>query len=486
MAEECCDARPADVPAVPEAASARLRWTCGDRSLDYEARAAHLDVVSDEGDLLARMFSLSYLALADGSPDPARPVTFCFNGGPGCASVPINFGGFGPRRVRPEGTDHLGRGVVEDNPWTLLGVTDLVFLDAPATGWSVVPESAGDAPFGVDADADAFSRAIMAWLEENGRWSSPKYLIGESYGTIRNSVLMRLLGERNVFLDGVVMLSALFDWVQTLPGEDLYYLGMLPTYAATAKFFGKVPAAEGSTDDEWFDEAVEFGEGTLAHALLMGDRLGAEEELEVARGISRLIGLPADYVAARHLRIELTDFRTQLLRDEGRVVGRLDTRFAGDASTAAQTLSGHLSGDDAADEAIESAWSAAFRSFVHDELGYRAPARYLNNNYERVGRNWKWAHKVPGTALAVGAPNVSYDIATALRRSPRTRLAVLGGRYDAATTWWNVVHDLSRQFLSDELRANVEFHRYGCGHMAYVDERTAELMRRDLGAFIRA
>lgn len=476
---------PPDVTqAVPEPAGARLTWTGSGisegESIDYDARAAHLEVRADNGTLLGRMFSLSYVAATD----EVRPVSFCFNGGPGCASVPINFGGIGPRRVETDGTRHLGAlARTVDNPATLLRQSDLVFLDALGTGFSVVAEGADTRKvFGIDGDADAFCRAIMSWLEDNGRWGSPVYLFGESYGTVRNAVLMRLLGERGVHVAGVVMLSALFDWVQTLPGSDYYYLGMMPTYAATAQFFGV--RGEGVDEDEWFDSAMDFADGVLAPALLMGDRLGEEREAEVAREMSAFVGLPDDLIRRHHLRIDLDVFRRNLLLDRGLVTGRLDTRFTSDAPAAAQGSSDWFAGEDAADDAVDAVWTVAFRSFLH-ELGYHAPARYLGSNYEAIGTSWNWEHEVCGTGQKVSAPNVAYDIATALRRSPRTRVAILGGRYDAATTWWNVVHDISCQFLSPELRANVEFRRYGCGHMAYVDVPTLEAMARDLGEFYR-
>ena len=469
---------------VPEPAAKRLVWRGSGISegeaIDYDARAAHLEVRSDNGTLLGHMFSLSYVADVEGD----RPVTFCYNGGPGCASVPINFGGIGPRRVETDGTNHLGHdNAVVDNPATLLRQSDLVFLDALGTGFSMVADGANtNQIFGIDGDADAFCRAILTWLEENGRWSSPVYLFGESYGTVRNAVLMRLLGERGVHVTGVVMLSAIFDWVQTLPGSDLYYLGMMPTYAATAQFFGV--RGQGRDVDEWFDEAMAFDEEVLAPALLLGDRLGREREAEVAHGLSGFIGLPEDLLMRHHLRVELDDFRRNLLLDRGKVTGRLDMRFASDAPATVQRSSDWFAAEDAADDAVDAAWTAAFRSFLH-ELGYRAPARYLSNNYPAVGAKWNWEHEVCGTGDKVSAPNVAYDIATALRRSPKTRVAILGGRYDAATTWWNVVHDISCQFLSPELRANVEFYRYGCGHMAYVDVPTLETMAHDMEEFYR-
>lgn len=476
---------PADRAAsVPAPAAARLTWTDGEKTLEYEARAAHLEVRDDNGVLLGKMFSLSYVVVdEEGRPDPARPVTFAYNGGPGSSSVPINFGGIGPRRVTTDGVSHVrADSPVVDNPHTLLPDSDVVFLDALGTGWSVLADDADPKKlFSTDGDADAFARAICAWLTEQGRWSSPLYLYGESYGTVRNSVLMRLLGERGVQLTGVVMLSAVFNIAGLIcPGEDSYYLGMLPVYAATAQFFGK--AGAGVDADEWFDRAMAFTEDELAPALLRGDRLGEERERAVAEGMSNLIGLPAEHILAHHLRIDLLDFRTHLLAREGRVCGRLDTRFASDAPSPMQSYDMWVAGEDAADDALEGAWARAFRRFCADELGYEGPARYLSNNYDKVNASWNWSHEEPGLG-EVPAPNVALDIAVALRRNPTCKLAIIGGRYDAATTWWNVVRDMSCQFLSPALKERVSWYRYGCGHMAYVDEPTLAAMGRDMHEF---
>lgn len=469
---------------VSEPACARLSWANGEKTIDYDATAAHLDVADDAGRLLCKMFSVSYVAVGqDGAADPARPVTFCYNGGPGSSSVPINMGGIGPKRVETDGTGHLrADAAVTDNPGTMLCESDLVFLDAPGTGYSVLAEDADPkALFCTDGDADAFARAICAWLEANGRWSSPVYLFGESYGTVRNSVLMRLLGERGVQLTGVVMLSAVFNLSGLLcPGSDLYYLGMFPTYAATAQFFGK--AGAGVDVDEWFDRAEAFAEETLAPALLRGDRLSDAEERSVAEQMAIFMGLSADHILARHLRVDLLDFRRHLLEREGQVCGRLDTRFVSDAPSPMQSYDMWLAGEDAADDAVEATWVKAFRAHLADEIGYDAPARYLSNNYEKVNAGWDWSSELPGLGK-VSYPDVSLDIAVAMRRNPTCKLAIVGGRYDAATTWWNTVHDLSCQFLSPALKSRVTWLRYGCGHMAYVDVPTLEAMARDLHEF---
>lgn len=470
---------------VPEASSRRLTWRCGEERMDYEATAAHLDVRDDTGKLEAKMFSLSYVALdGEGRPDATRPVTFAYNGGPGSASVPINFGGIGPVRVETSGTDHLGAGTpVSDNPYTLLRQSDLVFLDAPGTGWSPLSQEAdAKALFGVDGDADAFCRAVCEWLEANGRWSSPLYLFGESYGTTRNAVLMRIMGERGIKLTGVVMLSAIWDFAQTLPGNDLYYLGMMPTFAAAAQWYGK--AGEDVGPDEWFDRAMDFSEDVLAPALLKGDRLSRDREREVARELSEYIGLPVEYIERRHLRVSLEEVRRELLADEGRSCGRLDMRFSSAAPAYVHSSSAWFAGEDAADDAVDGMWEKAFRSFCRERLGYRGPARYISSNYDRVGTKWDWTHEEPGVDEGVVAtPNVAIDIACALRRDPTIKLAVLGGRYDAATPWWNAMHDLSGQFLPAEVKERIEWHRYGCGHMAYVDLPTLRAMSHDLAAF---
>lgn len=475
---------PSRLHQVPDPASARLSWTDGEKTIDYVATAAHLDVVDDAGKLEGEMFSLSYVAVdKDGAADATRPVTFAYNGGPGCASVPVNFGGFGPVRVKTDGTNHLSSSAeVADNPHTLLKDSDLVFLDALGTGWSYLADDCDPkSVFSVDGDADAFARAIMDWLEKNHRWSSPIYLLGESYGTVRNAVLMRVLGERAVKLTGVVMVSAIWNWAQTLPGNDLYYLGMMPTYAAAAQYFGR--AGKGVDENVWFDRAMDFADRVLAPALLMGDRMSPEEERDVAEQLSSYIGLSADFLLERHLRVELTQFRRELLRDEGRVCGRLDMRFCSDAPSPMQSSADWVGGEDAADDAVEANWTNAFRAFCSDKLGYHGPTVYLAENYERVGTKWGWDHEVPGTGEKVGAPDVSGDIATALRRNPTCKLAVVGGRFDAATTYWNVVHDLSCQFLSPQIKENITWLRYGCGHMAYVDEPTLGALDADLHAF---
>lgn len=461
-----------------EPASKVLTWEGEDTTITYRATAAHLEVRDDAGKLQGKMFSLAYVALDEsGEPMANRPVTFCYNGGPGCASIAINFGGIGPKHAQTDGTNHLkANAVIEDNPRSLLKQSDLVFLDALGTGFSMLAEDADTSKFfGVDGDADAFARAITYWLETEGRWSSPVYLYGESYGTIRDAELMFQLADHGVKLTGVTMLSAILNWAQTLPGEDLYYLGMLPTYAATAQFFGK--AGQGVDVDEWFDKALAWTEDVLAPALIKCDKLSKDDEARIAQEMSELIGLDAKFLMRKHLRVELDEFRKGILADEGKVCGRLDTRFVSDAPSFMQTSDAWFAAEDASGDATAAVWSHAFRQHVHD-LGFNAPARYLDMNYYRVGVSWNWKHEAAGTGAKVGTANFAVDMATALRRDPTMKLMLIGGRYDAATTYWNMIHEFDRMFLSDDLKKRIVTHRFGCGHMAYVDEPTLHAMAK--------
>ena len=477
---------PAPKPKAPEPKTGRFTWHGPEGSLDYTVTVEHLPIIDDDGKPMAQIFCRSYVVDGEGGAeddwfDPSRPVTFAFNGGPGCASVPLDFGGIGPVRARPDGTRHLTTPAkLESNPACLLPLTDLVFIDAPCTGWSFAePDYKAKKLWGVDGDADAFCRTIQTWLTRHRRWNAPLFLFGESYGTVRDAVLARVLGEAGVGLRGVVQLSTIYDWACTLTGSELYYLGMTPTYAAVAQWLGKT--GRGVDPNRWFDEACHFVNEKLVPALTLGDRLDDAEEGALAEEMASYVGLKPSYLKAHHLRVELQDFRRELLADEGKVLGRLDMRFVGDALPSAQGSTEFIAGEDAADDALEAVWTGAFRGLM-DAIGYENPAPYLSTNW-KVNEGWTWTHKVPGGLDADPAPNVAYDMAQAMRRNPSMYVCYLGGRYDAATPYWNLIHDLSGQYLSKELKEHQEFHLYGAGHMIYEDAEAMAQMTVDLKAF---
>ncbi len=477
---------------TPAAAEARLRWRGPDgETLAYTARAGHVQIREDDGQPVGALFTVAYTADApagEGSRAQERPVTFCFNGGPGSSSVWINVGGIGPRRVVPNGDRRIGPApyAVEDNPDTALRYTDLVFVDALGTGWSVLAEGVeGKRAFGVDGDADCFARCIEAWLEETGRWNAPLYLYGESYGTTRNAVLCRQLEKRGIGLSGIVMLSAIFDWAPTLMGNDAGYVQMFPTFAAIAKYHGRSDRGEALSDDELFEAASTFAETRLAPALLLGDRLDASEEDELAGEMADYIGLSRGYLTRKHLRVQLTDFRQELLRDERRVCGRLDGRFTYEAGNFLQGSSEGAPEDDPTDSATTAAWVAGFRSHLAREVGYRNPAPYVYSAWETVGVNWDSSHQGAQVAWKDGTPNVTYDLAETMRHNPHMKVLVLGGRYDLATPFLGPIEDLSRMYLGPEIKANLAFKLYDAGHMIYVNPEAAHRMAADVASLYR-
>ena len=497
MSEEkcgCASEQPSetkpDFAERPEPVSARLAWHGAGEEIPYVATAGHIDIRENCGKPIGSLFSISYVKVdEEGNADPSRPVTFAFNGGPGSASVLVNVGGIGPRRVSPCGDRRIGPApfAIEDNPYTLLKTSDLVFIDALGTGWSVFAQGvAPERAWGVDKDAECFRRAVEAWLEQTGRWNSPLYLFGESYGTTRNAVLCRELEEAGVAVNGVVMLSAIFDWSPTIPGNDANYVQLFPTFASIANYFGRCDAAKGKTDDELFEAASAFAEDKLAPALVKGDRLPKETEEKLADEMSDYLGLSKKYLRRKHLRVELTDFRQELLADEGRVCGRLDGRFTYDAGNFLQTSAEGQHEGDPSDSATMAAWNAGFRHIVGTEIGYHNPKPYLLGNYPEIGPKWDHTHTSAGVRYSAHEPNVAYDLALTMRHNPLMKVLVLGGRYDLATPFLGPIEDLSRMYLSDEVKKNLSFKLYDAGHMIYVNTEAFAKMAADVEEFYRA
>lgn len=464
---------------VPEKASKEFTWTDGKQTLSYEACAEALPVHEDDGTLIGHMFMLSYVTDQQDKTD--RPVTFCWNGGPGGSSAMVNVGGMGPRRVPISKQEQLPCPTQpQDNPWSLLPTTDLVYIDAFGTGYSkVAPGYDPKKVWGVDGDADAFMRGIAAWLTEHDRWNTPLYLYGESYGTMRNSVLMRVLGEHGIALTGVIEQSTILDYAPTLSGNDLYYMGMVPVYAATANYFGK--AGKDVDQFEWFDKAWKFVDEKYGAALIKSDTITPAEEKAIADELSELIGLPSDFIQQKHLRIELDTFRKNIVADRGLFTGRYDTRFTEAAYMDVQGDNEFFAGEDPSGDAIMTPDQSAWMMLVK-ETGYQgSPNNTLLSM--KVNEEWNWTHQAPGTMGSPVCPNTAYDMGTALRRNPKCRVLFFGGIHDAATPYWNVKHSMSKMFLPDYLKERIEYHVHENGHMAYEDQPTLEKMAPELAAF---
>ncbi|GAA1725741.1 S10 family peptidase [Nonomuraea bangladeshensis] len=456
----------------------------GERTLDYTAAAGTVLVRDDHGRPKTSMFYVAYSAPHQEG-GPRRPVTFLFNGGPGSASLWLNIGGFGPKRTptaTPSATPPPPY-TVGDNPHSLLEFSDLVFLDAPGTGYSRL---IGDTPaaevWGVDQDVDMFARAITRYLTLTNNWNAPRFLFGESYGTTRAAALVHRLQNQGLDFNGVVLLSTMLNWAENHLGLDQEHINLLPSFAATAWYHGRSRVAAAGLD-ELLEQAREFAQGEYATALQLGDRLPADREQAVAERFSAFTGLDADLVRRSRFRIGMEPFRDALLADKGQVVGRFDTRFVADHQYVVGTGSHDPATNDAATAGVNSAHLSAFREHLAGDLGWTSELHYRHLYNMVISRAWDWHHKAPGIDEPMPVPVVSLDLSAALRRNPGLRVAVMGGVYDLATPFFGAEVDIAKLYLAPHLRENVEFRFYESGHMTFVDEVVVARMKADLAAF---
>jgi carboxypeptidase C (cathepsin A) len=405
-----------------------------------------------------------------------RPVTFAFNGGPGSSSVWLHLGLLGPRRVLMGDAGALlppPYGLA-DNPESLLAVSDLVFIDPVDTGYSRAVEGGKAEPYlGYQGDIDSVGEIIRLWTSRNGRWMSPKFLAGESYGTLRAAALAEHLQTRHgLYLNGVVLVSAVLDFA-TIDFDfrnDRASVGYLPTYAATAQYHGK-HGRRGLRGV--LEEAEAYAARDYPWALAQGSRLTPAERAEAVATLARLCGLSEDYVDRANLRLEHIRYFTELLRDQRLAVGRLDTRFTGPAA------SGIAEGWDAdpSHDAISGPYAAAWNHYVRDELGYASdlPYEQISSKTHKA-----WSYK-EFTAKPV---DVTDKLARAMRANPHLRVHVAYGYLDGATPYYAVEDSFAHLDIPESLRANIEHRYYEAGHMMYVHEPSRLQQSADLADFV--
>jgi carboxypeptidase C (cathepsin A) len=433
----------------------------------------HTDETFDGVHAQAEIFMTAYVL--DG-PGPAhRPVTFAFNGGPGSSSVWLHLGLLGPRRVLMGDAGELLPPPyrLADNAQTLLRNSDLVFIDPVSTGYSRAVKGAKPGDFhGYGGDIESVGEAIRLWTTRNGRWMSPKYLCGESYGTIRAAGLSRHLQERyGLYLNGVMLISACLNSgsIEFSGGNDDPYALYLPTYAAIAHYHGRHP---GRPLREVLEEAEDYAGRDYLWALARGSRLtGAERAVAVAK-VAELTGLAPEYVDRVDLRPEHIRFLTELLRDQRRVVGRIDGRFLGwDRDYGRE----HWTSDPSLD-AITGPYSAAFNHYVRSELGYSSDLPYEI----LTSRVQPWSYKEFENMHV----HVADKLAEAMRTNPDMRVHVDCGYYDAATPYFAAEHDVAHLAIPADLTPNIEIACYEAGHMMYVHEPSRLAQSAALAAFV--
>jgi carboxypeptidase C (cathepsin A) len=477
------DARPqtAAIPVPPESASVTQHTIRLDgRKIGYTATAGNLLLRDKTGEANASVFYVAY-TVASQTPS-ARPVTFLFNGGPGAGSVFLLIGSFGPKRVRtasPASTPPAPY-ALDDNPDSLLDTTDLIFIDAVGAGLSrVVGHGAGKDFWGVDKDLDAFSQFIDRYLTVNQRWNSPKYLLGESYGTARAAMLAYQLGQNNIALNGVILMSSVLDSAAFSPGSDFKSESYLPSFAAIAWYHDKIVPKPASLP-AFLDEARAFARGPYAQALAQGDALPDAERYAIAARVAQFTGLDVAYVKRSRLRLYPSRYRSELLRDQARSVGRYDGRFEGiDFDSVSERPD-----FDASVSSVSNAFDAAFHQHLAQDLHFTPADRYRVFNDDALTQ-WDWKHREWwGERLSV--PYAAGDLAEAMRQNPQLRVMSLNGYFDLATPFYATEYALAHLGVDGPLRANVRIAYYPTGHMIYLDDAALHTLKRDLVSFYAA
>jgi carboxypeptidase C (cathepsin A) len=465
------------VASVVETAQPRKRsMTLNGRTLAYTATPGTLTIRNDDGAPIASVFYTAYTLDQGGR---SRPVTFLFNGGPGSSTMWLHMGSFAPVKVDAS-VPEMVRGApfkLAANPDTLLDRTDLVFIDAVTTGLSRPLGKAEPKDFfGVDQDLDALTRAVQRYLTVYGRWDSPKFLIGESYGTLRAGGLAYSLQQKGVQLNGVALVSTVLNFATLAGGLDQAYVGVLPTYAAAAWYHNRIPNRPADLN-AFLAEVRVFAQGPYALALAKGDGVPAAERDAVARQLAAYTGLSPEVVLRNNLRVGPDRFRKELLRAQRRTVGRLDARFTGFDADAG----GEGPEFDPTDAAISGAFIGALNDYLFRDLGYQTPLTYRPNNYAGIGEKWDWKHRAPdGPQLSA---NTGADLGAAMRRNPRLKVLAVNGLYDMATPFFGAEYDLAHMQLEPELRSNIVYTYYPAGHMMYIDPASARQLKADFAAW---
>ncbi|MES1241847.1 MAG: peptidase S10 [Acidobacteriota bacterium] len=465
-------------PPEEKVSTTRHTITLGGQAIAYTATAGNLVLKDEEGNAKASVFYVAYTK--DGVKDPGdRPVTFSFNGGPGAASLWVHLGAFGPRRVErtKEGMGLPPPGRLVDNEYSLLDVTDLVFIDPVSTGYSRPAPGQDVKQFhGVRQDIEWVAEFIRLWITRNERWASPKLLAGESYGTTRAAGLAQFLAERyGMMLNGVVLVSSVLNWQnqEFNVGNDMPYILHLPTYAATAWYHRKLPPDLQGDLRKTLDEVETFARGEYALALLQGDRLAPEKRREIAARVARYTGLSPDYVERSNLRIEIYRFTKELLRGEGKTVGRLDTRFTGSDLDAV----GEEPEYDPASTSTDGPYVAMVNDYLRRELGYKE-----DRPYERLAMVWPWSW----AGFENKYVNLAENLRKAMTRNPDLQVLFTCGYYDLATPYFDSVYTVDHLGLAESLRGHVKLAYYEAGHMMYIREADHAKLKKDIADFIKA
>ncbi|MGZ3498208.1 MAG: S10 family peptidase [Vulcanimicrobiaceae bacterium] len=465
-------------PATPDALSHHVAQV-GGVSIRYTARAGTVTLRNDKDEITARMFYVAYTK--DDADSSKRPVTFFYNGGPGSSTVWLHMGSFAPVKVVTTNGAPTGPAPYKlvNNSYSLLDKTDMVFVDAPNTGYSRVLGAGQPKDFmGVDQDGRAFTQFIERYISQFNRWGSPKFLFGESYGTTRDCVLVNMLQGAGVQMNGVVLQSSILNFGlgglgggQPIGGGDWSYVTYLPTEAATAWYHHKANS-HGQNLDTFLKGVEEFADGQYLHDLAQGADLGsAQYDADVHR-LHDYLGVSEQYIRNSNLRVPYPRFQQELLRNQGTVIGRYDGRFMTyDLDSAADRAPW-----DPSDVGISGAFVGTFNQYIRDTLRYNTNMQYRPVSYGGLlGAPWDMHHHGDDPP-----PNVAPDLAEAMTQNPHLRVFSANGRYDFATPYFATVYTLEHLGLAPALQKNITYGFYESGHMIYLNPASLAQYKTDL------
>jgi len=465
-------------PATPEEKTSRTQHTAriGGQEIQYTATAGTLVLKKEDGTATGSMFYIAYTR--DGVSDLSkRPITYAFNGGPGSSSVWLHMGTLGPKRVlmQPSGYPTPPPYKLVDNEHSILDATDLVFIDPVTTGYSrPAPGQDGRQFHGVQGDVNSVAEFIRLYTSRHGRWTSPKFLAGESYGTTRAANLSGHLQQQGMNLNGIILLSSVlnFGTISFDPGNDLPYVLFLPTYTATAWYHKKLPKELMGDLKEAVAEAKNFAAGEYNAALLKGDTLSPQVRKQIAQKLARYTGVPAAVIERNNLRLSSSRFRKELLRDQNRVIGRYDSRIVGiDEDTGAS-----IPDYDPSYSIVQGAFTATWNQYVRSELKFESDLPYEI----LTGRVRPWNFDQFQNRYV----NVAETLKDAMTQNKDLRVFVANGYYDLATPFFATEYTFSHMLLDPDVRPHVSMDFFDAGHMMYIHLPSLEKVKADLAKFI--
>ena len=467
------------IPAQTPDAVTHHRLVLAGKTLAYTARAGTITLRNEADEPTARIFYTAYTL--DGADPSKRPVTFLYNGGPGSSTMWLRMGSFAPVRVTTADGSLTGPPPYRlvDNQYSLLDRTDLVFIDMPGSGYGRIIGAGSRKDFwGVDKDAAAFGQFIQRYIGNFNRWNSPRFIFGESYGTMRSAVLARYLQGKGIGLNGIVLLSSFLnsniDYNDGAPvgGGDWAYVLYLPTEAATAWYHHALPNRPSLS--VLLAEVENFGLGEYLDALAQGAQLPASRFDEIVAKLHEYTGLSADYIRRSNLRIPYDRFQNELLRQRGVTVGRIDSRF----ETYVLDRRAVEPDWDAFDAAVDSAFTSTVNYYLRQVLDYKTPLLYRSAIYDLIyadGQTWDFKHGDNSQIL-----NVTPDLAQAMTYDPRLQVFSGNGYFDFATPFFATVYALNHLYLAPALQRNITYGFYDSGHMVYLRPESLARFHADL------